>query len=48
MHSQYDAPKLVAKASIPQDIELLNIEAWNDHPLVIQAIKEKIDEAMNS
>ena len=27
-------------------IRLKNMDAWNDDPLVIQAIKEKIDVAM--
>lgn len=43
MHSQYDVPELVNKARVPSYIELRNLGAWNDDPLVIQAIKEKID-----
>ena len=43
MHSQYDVPKLVNKAKIPSNIQLLNMGAWNDDPIVIRAIKEKID-----
>jgi len=43
MHSQYDVPELVNEANIPPHIELWNMGAWNDDPLVIQAIKEKID-----
>ncbi len=43
MHSQYDTPKLVHKAKIPEDIELINLGAWNNDPIVISAIKEKID-----
>lgn len=43
MHSQYDVPALVEQADVPEDIELVNLGAWNDDPIVIQAIKEKID-----
>ena len=43
MHSQYDVPKLVQKAQIPPNIELVNLGAWNDDPIVIRAIKEKVD-----
>jgi protoheme ferro-lyase len=43
MHSQYDVPRLVNKAKIPPSIQLLNMGAWNDDPIVIKAIKEKID-----
>jgi hypothetical protein len=27
-------------------MEVINLGAWNDHPLVIKAIKEKIDRKM--
>jgi sirohydrochlorin ferrochelatase len=43
MHSQYDTPKLVSKAKVPPDVQLWNLGAWNDDPIVIRAIKEKID-----
>lgn len=43
MHSQYDVPELVNEAEVPSYVELRNMGAWNDDPLVIQAIKEKID-----
>lgn len=43
MHSQYDVPELVQKADIPEGFPILNLGAWNDDPIVIQAIKEKID-----
>lgn len=44
IHSQYDIPSLVYKAEIPKDIEIIDLGAWNNHPLVIKAIKERIDE----
>ena len=43
MHSQYDVPHLVSQARIPKDFPVINLGAWNDDPLVIRAIKEKID-----
>ena len=32
----------------PEGIDLVDLGAWNNDPLVIQAIKEKIDEVMPS
>ena len=42
IHSQYDIPELIGEAKVPAGFPLVNLGAWNDHPLVIQAIKEKI------
>jgi protoheme ferro-lyase len=46
LHSQYDIPALVQEAQVPGGIPLVNMGAWNDHPLVIEAIQEKIEQAM--
>ena len=46
MHSQYDVPEMVAEAKVPAGVELVNLGAWNDDPIVIQAIKEKLDSAL--
>ena len=46
IHSQYDVPELIAKARVPDGFPLVNLGAWNDDPLVIAAIKEKIDAQM--
>jgi len=46
MHSQYDIPELVYEAEFPEGFPVLNLGAWNDDPVVIQAIKEKIDPYM--
>jgi protoheme ferro-lyase len=46
IHSQFDIPELVEKARVPAGYPLINLRAWNDDPLVIQAIKEKIDACM--
>jgi len=43
IHSQYDIPELVHKAPVPEGFEVINLGAWNDDPLVIAAIKERID-----
>lgn len=43
LHSQYDVPKLVAKADLGPAIEPINLGAWNDHPLTIEAIAERIE-----
>jgi len=45
IHSQFDIPELVNKARVTTGFPLVNLGAWNDDPLVIQAIKEKIDAA---
>jgi protoheme ferro-lyase len=46
IHSQYDIPKLVHEAEYPEGFPIINLGAWDDDPLVIQAIKEKIDAFM--
>jgi sirohydrochlorin ferrochelatase len=43
IHSQYDVPALVEEARVPDGLPLINLGAWNDDPIVIEAIKEKID-----
>jgi len=48
MHSQYDIPDLVYEADVPEDVSIINLGAWNDDPIVIQAIKEKIDEQLDA
>lgn len=48
IHSQYDIPKLVQEANVPDELQLINLGAWNDDPLVIAAIKEKIDPFLKS
>ena len=47
IHSQYDIPELVHKAQVPEGFPLINLGAWNDDPIVIEAIKEKIDAQMH-
>jgi protoheme ferro-lyase len=46
IHSQYDIPADIQKAKLPADVQTINLGGWNDDPIVIQAIKEKIDPLM--
>jgi protoheme ferro-lyase len=46
LHSQYDIPELIEKARIPAGFPLVNLGAWNDDPLAIQAIQAKCMAAM--
>lgn len=46
IHSQYDIPELVHEADYPEGFPIINLGAWNNDPIVIQAIKEKIDQLM--
>ena len=46
IHSQYDIPELVHEADYPDGFPVIDLGAWNDDPIVIQAIKEKIDPFM--
>lgn len=48
MHSQYDNPELVERARVPGHIRIANLGAWNDDPLVIAAIKERVDGALGA
>lgn len=48
IHSQMDVPELIAQAKLPADLTLANLGAWNDDPLVIQAIQERIQTAAAS
>ncbi|HEX5149188.1 MAG TPA: ferrochelatase [Candidatus Limnocylindrales bacterium] len=43
LHSLYDIPEAVTAAGIPAGVEVVNLGAWDDDPLVIRAIKERVD-----
>jgi hypothetical protein len=47
LHSQYYVPHLISRARNPQKIPTINLGAWNDDPIVIRAIAEKVQAAMN-
>jgi len=42
LHSLYDIPEAVVAAGLPKGVEVVNLGAWDDDPLVIQAIKERV------
>jgi sirohydrochlorin ferrochelatase len=46
IHSQADVPRLVNEYDFPPGIETINLGAWNNHPTVIMAIKDRIDQHM--
>ena len=48
MHSQIDIPRLVEEYDYPEGVETINLGAWNNHPTVIAAIQERIDETMDA
>jgi len=48
MHSQIDVPRLVEEYDFPEGVETMNLGAWNNHPTVIAAIRERIDETMDA
>lgn len=47
IHSQADVPQLVNEFDFPPGIETVNLGAWNNHPTVIKAIKERTDRYMH-
>lgn len=47
MHSQIDIPRLVHEYPFPDEIDVVNLGAWNNHPTVIRAIKHEIDVTIN-
>jgi sirohydrochlorin ferrochelatase len=48
IHSQSDIPAMVNEYPFPENIEVINLGAWNAHPLVISAIKERIDSRLQA
>lgn len=48
LHSQWDVPHLISKARNSKKIPTINLGAWNDDPIAIQAIKEKVLAAMKN
>ncbi|MCU0505546.1 MAG: ferrochelatase [Chloroflexi bacterium] len=43
LHSLYDIPEAVKDAGLPEGVEMVNLGAWDDDPIVIRAIKERVD-----
>jgi hypothetical protein len=46
IHSQYDIPALVNEGDVPADFPIIDLGAWGNDPVAIQALKEKIDTAL--
>jgi sirohydrochlorin ferrochelatase len=43
IHSDIQIPEAVAQARLPRTLEVVNMGAWGDDPLVIAALREKIE-----
>lgn len=43
LHSLYDIPEAVHSAGLPENVEIVNLGAWDDDPLVIQAILDNLE-----
>ena len=43
LHSLYDIPEAVRAAGVPDGVEVVNLGAWDDDPIVIRAIRERVD-----
>ena len=43
LHSLYDIPQAVIQSGLPEGVEVVNLGAWDDDPIVIRAIKERVD-----
>jgi len=48
MHSQYDIPALVYLGDVPDEFPIVDLGAWGNDPVAIQAVKNKIDAALVS
>ena len=43
IHTQIDLPEQIARVDIPSDMEIVDLGGWNNDPIVVRAIKEKVD-----
>ncbi len=43
IHSQCDIPELIEMADVPVEFPVIDMHAWNNDPIVVQALVEKID-----
>lgn len=43
IHSAYEIPQMLSEVPLPEQVRMINVGAWNDHPLVLQAIAERIE-----
>jgi protoheme ferro-lyase len=47
IHSTYEIPEMLSEVELPAGVRLINLGAWNDHPLVLQALAERIEACLN-
>lgn len=47
IHSTYEIPEMLSEVELPAGVRMVNLGAWNDHPLVLQAIAERIEACLN-
>jgi protoheme ferro-lyase len=43
LHSLHKIPEAVVKSGLPESVEVVNLGAWDDDPIVIRAIKERVE-----
>jgi hypothetical protein len=46
INSQIDVPRLISQVPLNESVDVINFGAWNNHPVVIETIKERIDEVL--
>jgi hypothetical protein len=44
IHSDIQVPESVEAADLPDDVQVVNMGAWGNSPLVIEAIRQRIGE----
>ncbi len=47
IHSAYEIPEMLSEVELPSGVRLINLGAWNDHPLALQAIAERIQACLS-
>jgi protoheme ferro-lyase len=47
IHSSYEIPEMLSEVELPEGVRMINLGAWNDHPLVLQALAERIETCLN-
>lgn len=48
LSSGVHVPEMIAKARVPARVEFVNLEAWDDHDLTIEAIFERVEPLLAS
>ena len=42
IHTQIDIPEQIARVDIPSDMKIVDLGGWNNDPIVVRAIKDKV------